>query len=200
MLKVHQCGVLFNLPNTLSLFRIITPPFLFYLAWSDRPRLFLLLLVCSLMTDVLDGFFARKRKEESELGAKLDSWGDFAIYMTLSICAWWLWPDLIRQEASYVIIMITSYITPIVFGFLKYGWLTSYHTWGAKLASVLVSVGILLLLALGMEWPFRVAAMVLALSALEEMAITFTLREWQSNVPSFWHAIQFTRQQNANPR
>lgn len=176
----------------------MTPPLLLYIAWSDRPRLFLFFLVCSLMTDVLDGFLARKRKEESELGAKLDSWGDFVIYMTLPICAWWLWPDLIRHEASYVILVIASYLTPIIFAFLKYRWLTSYHTWGAKLTSVFISVGTVLLLGFGMVWPFRIAAMVLALSALEEIAITVTLREWQSNVPSFWHAIQSTRQRNTN--
>jgi CDP-diacylglycerol--glycerol-3-phosphate 3-phosphatidyltransferase len=190
---------MFNLPNTLSLSRIVAAPLLLYLAWINRPRLFLFLLVGSLMTDVLDGFFARKRKQETGLGAKLDSWGDFATYMTLLICAWWLWPNLIRQEAPFVITVIASYTIPILFGFLKYRWLTSYHTWGAKFASALIIIGALLLVIFGMVWPFRTAAIVLALSAVEEMAITITLAKWQSNVPSVWHAIQFTRQQNTNP-
>jgi len=190
---------MFNLPNTLSLSRIVAAPLLLYLAWINRPRLFLFLLVCSLMTDVLDGFFARKRKQETGLGAKLDSWGDFATYMTLLICAWWLWPNLIRQEAPFVITVIASYTIPILFGFLRYHWLTSYHTWGAKFTSVLIIIGALLLVIFRMVWPFRTAAIVLALSAVEEMAITITLAKWQSNVPSVWHAIQFTRQQNTNP-
>jgi len=42
-------------------------------------------------------------------------------------------------------------------------------------------------------WPFEIAAVILALSALEEIAITMTLPEWQSNVPSVWHARKFAR-------
>jgi CDP-diacylglycerol--glycerol-3-phosphate 3-phosphatidyltransferase len=195
---MRQKGNLLTLPNTLSFSRILAVPLLFYLAWTGQSRLFLLALFCSLMTDALDGFLARKGKQASQLGAHLDSWGDFAIYATLPICAWWLWPDLIRQEAFLVIVAMASYLIPVVVGFVKFGRLTSYHTWGAKLTGVFMSAGVLLLFALGMAWPFRIAAMVLALSALEEIAMTIILEQWQPNIPTVWHAIRFARQQDTN--
>jgi CDP-diacylglycerol--glycerol-3-phosphate 3-phosphatidyltransferase len=187
---------MFNLPNTLSLSRIVAVPILFYLAWVDRPRLFLLLLACSLMTDVLDGFFARKMKKETGLGAKLDSWGDFAVFMSLPFCAWWLWPDLIHQETLFIVAVIASYTIPILFGFLKYRRLTSYHTWGAKVSGILITISVFLLLAARITSPFRIAAFVLALSAIEEISITMILTNWQANVPSLWHAVQISRHQH----
>ncbi len=188
-----------NLPNSVSLFRIISVPFLLYLAWIHQPRPFLMLLMGSFITDALDGYLARKWNQESELGAKLDSWGDFAIYMSLPLCAWWLWPDLFRQETPFVVTVIASYAIPVLLGFFKYRRLTSYHTWGAKVSGILITISVFLLLAARIICPFRIAAFVLALSAIEEIAITLTLTKWQTNVPSLWHAIQFTRQQNRNP-
>jgi hypothetical protein len=44
------------------------------------------------------------------------------------------------------------------------------------------------LFAGGPALPFRIAACVLVLAELEEIAITATLREWRANVPTLWHA------------
>ena len=153
----------------------------------------------SFITDALDGYLARKWKQESELGAKLDSWGDFAVYTSLPLCAWWLWPDLIRQEAGFVATVIASYAIPVLLGFFKYRTLTSYHTWGAKVAGILIAISVFLLLAARMICPFRIAAFVLALSAIEEISITMILTKGQVNVPSLWHAIQISRRQNGEP-
>jgi hypothetical protein len=38
------------------------------------------------------------------------------------------------------------------------------------------------------------------LSAIEEMLITAVLPAWQSNVPSFWHALKYRRQSSAANR
>jgi cardiolipin synthase len=183
-----------NIADLLSGLRIVIVPVLLYCAWTCKPTLFLIFLACSLLSDLVDGFVARKLNQVSGLGAKLDSWGDFAIYMTVPICAWWLWPDLIRREAPFVIAVVASYTVPVTLGFLKYGRLTSYHTWGAKLSAVLIGSTALLLFAGGPAWPFHIATPVLVLAELEEIAITAVLPKWRSNVPSFWHAIRLTRE------
>lgn len=179
---------MFNIPNSLSIFRMVCAPFLLGLAWFSRADLFLALLMLALLSDAVDGTIARRFKQVTDLGAKLDSWGDFSIYMTVPLCAWWLWPDLIRREAPFVAAVVASYTVPILLGFLKYRRLTSYHTWAAKFAAVVLSVGTLLMLLFGLTWPFEIATVILALSALEEIAITMTLPDWRSNVPSIWHA------------
>ncbi|MBW2327077.1 MAG: CDP-alcohol phosphatidyltransferase family protein, partial [Deltaproteobacteria bacterium] len=76
---------LVSIPNLLSGFRLFAAPFLLYLAWMGHPNLFLVLLALSLLSDSIDGFVARRLNEVSELGTKLDSWGDLAIYLTVPL-------------------------------------------------------------------------------------------------------------------
>jgi CDP-diacylglycerol--glycerol-3-phosphate 3-phosphatidyltransferase len=182
-----------NVANLLSGLRLLIAPMLIYFAWTGKPNVFLVLLACSLLSDFIDGFIARKLNQASELGGKLDSWGDFATYITVPICAFLLWPDLVRREAPFVIIVVASYGIPVGIGFLKYGRLTSYHTWGAKLSAILVGSTAFILLMGGPPAPFRFASIVLALAEFEELAITAILPTWQANVPSFWHARQLIR-------
>lgn len=180
-----------NISNLLSGFRIAAAPVLLYLAWVGRPNLFLALLAVSLISDSVDGFLARKLNWASEFGTRLDSWGDFATYMTVPLCAWWLWPDILKREAPYVIVVICAFVIPALVGFLKFKRLPSFHTWSAKTAAVLMSVAVLLLFMADIAWPFRCAAVFQALVACEEVAITFLLSEWRGNVPSLWHATKW---------
>ena len=99
-----------SFPNLISFFRLIIIPFLFYTAWDSKPTLFLVLFCCLLLMSLADGFTARKLKQVTEIGAELDSWGTFATYLIVPICAWMLWPDLVRREASFVTAVLVFYL------------------------------------------------------------------------------------------
>jgi CDP-diacylglycerol--glycerol-3-phosphate 3-phosphatidyltransferase len=51
-----------------------------------------------------------------------------------------------------------------------------------------MSVAALLLFVTEIAWPFRIAALVQALEAMEEILITVVLPAPQGNVHSLWHA------------
>ena len=176
-----------KIPNLLSGFRLVAAPFMLYLSWIGLRKTFLALLVLSLLSDAIDGFIARRLYVSSDIGAKLDSWGDLATYLTVPICIWWLWPEIVKREAPFVIIILGAYIVPLIAGFAKFRKLPSYHTWGAKIAAVLMSIAVFTLLMIDISLPFRCAALVQALVACEEVAITLQLKELKSNVKSIWH-------------
>jgi len=184
---------LLTVPNALSMLRLVLAPVLIWLAWTGRPRAFLAALTVSLFSDLTDGWFARRFDQATHLGTLLDSYGHFATYLTVPICAWWLWPDLIRREGWYAAAIVAAYVFPIALGYLKYGRLTAYHTYGAKLSAVVVGASALALFAGGPAWPFRIAAWVLVAAELEEIAITTILPEWRANVPSILHARRVWR-------
>ena len=179
-----------SIPNLLSGFRLIAAPLMLYLSWMGCRITFLALLVLALLSDAIDGFIARRLNINSDIGAKLDSWGDLATYLTVPICIWWLWPEIVKQEALFVIIVLGAYIVPLIAGFARFRKLPSYHTWGAKISAVLMSIAVFTLLMTDISLPFRCAALVQALVACEEVAITLKLPELKSNVRSVWHVKQ----------
>jgi CDP-diacylglycerol--glycerol-3-phosphate 3-phosphatidyltransferase len=179
-----------NLPNAVSCLRLALVPLLIALAWRQQSNAFLFALVISFLTDIADGLLARWLKRTTELGAKLDSWGDFATYAALPFCGWWLQPETLRHEVLWLGIGIFSYVAAVAAGFLKFGRLTSYHTWSGKIAAWIVGGAILLFFASGSGWPLRVAMPIVILTSLEEIIITMALPNSQANVPSLWHALK----------
>jgi CDP-diacylglycerol--glycerol-3-phosphate 3-phosphatidyltransferase len=182
-----------TLPNALSSLRLVLAPVMLWLAFTGRETAFLVTLTVSLLSDLSDGWLARRFGQETALGTLLDSYGDLATYTTVPLCAWWLWPELIREEAAYAAAVVAAYVFPILLGYLKYGRLTAYHTWGAKLSAIAIGASALLLFLGGPPQPFRVAVWILVLAELEEIAITTLLPEWRANVPSLLHARRMLR-------
>jgi CDP-diacylglycerol--glycerol-3-phosphate 3-phosphatidyltransferase len=83
---------------------------------------------------------------------------DCALYLTAPLAALRVFPDVRAHLTGAV---YAGYLVPIVYGAIKYRRLTSYHTIGARVAGVLLSVAAFLVLLTGVGWPFYVATAVL---------------------------------------
>jgi len=165
-------------------------PVLVFVSWKGYPNIFLGLLIFAFFTDFLDGFIARTFDLQTKLGAKLDSLADFAVYTVIPVCAWFLWPDVIRQEMIFVAAVVSAILFPVLIGIIKFGSYPSYHTWLTKLAVGAMAISSILLFLGGPSWCFRWAAILCVCAALEEIIITFILKEPHSNVRSLWHVIK----------
>src|SRR6476659_3884723 len=64
-----QGGVLRNIPNALSAYRLAMAPVLTGLALTGREKPFVILIVVSLITDIMDGLIARAFRLQSQFGA-----------------------------------------------------------------------------------------------------------------------------------
>jgi CDP-diacylglycerol--glycerol-3-phosphate 3-phosphatidyltransferase len=186
-------------PNLLSSFRIVCSPVLLALAWNGETAPFLVLFGIGLVSDLLDGVLARRLGLESEFGARLDQWADFALWISFAVGAIWLWPEVVRREAPYAILGITCLLLPTAVAYAKYRSVPGYHTWLAKLTSVLMGITVPLLLIFDFAWPFRVAAFSLLLSAVDEIAITCLLPECRHDVPSVLHALRRRPSKGSRP-
>ena len=75
-----------NLPNTISLSRIAFVPFLAVVLWFDSPFArwtALILYTIGCISDFLDGYFARREQQISELGRMLDPVADKCLIVTV---------------------------------------------------------------------------------------------------------------------
>ena len=182
-----------TLPNLLSGFRIACVPVLLALAWNGATNAFLVLFGLGLLSDVLDGALARRLGQESDFGARLDQWGDFALWLALPFAAWWLWRDLVLREAPFVVLAIVAMVLPTTIAYAKYRAVPGYHTWSVKVGAILMGIGVPLLLLFDLPWPFRVAALFQLLCAVDELGITLLLAECRHDVPSVFHAARLRR-------
>ncbi len=107
---------LFNIPNTISLFRVFAAPMVAFLWLSlDCPVAGFILGILSGLTDQLDGYLARKLKQTSELGALIDQAGDLIFESTcilIGIVSGYLWYGLliIYLFREFIVTAVRSYI------------------------------------------------------------------------------------------
>jgi phosphatidylglycerophosphate synthase len=177
-----------NVPNTISMLRIASVPLLLWLAWTRQPA-FAYILAASLMSDILDGYLARRLNQQTRLGAQLDSWGDFLTVLIYLPAALWLQPIELRHSAAYVVVAVASYSLPIVLGFVKYHRLTSYHTRLMTITAYAMGIAMVCFFAGWSAIPFRCACVLLLVASIEEIMITNALPEWVENVRGYREAL-----------
>jgi len=184
-----------NLPNIVSSIRILMVPVLIYLAISQQAIIYIIVLIFTELTDVLDGYLARRLQLVSELGAQLDSWGDFLVYTTMTISAWLLWPDIVYREQIYIGIIVGCFTLPVLIGLIKFKTFISYHTLGTKVAVFISVIAYILLFTGLLDWPVKVAAVFCLYAAIEEIMIVFISDNATSvDVKSIWHVLKEKKQ------
>ncbi len=187
----------FTAANVLSGSRIVLVPVLLALAWGGQHHGFLALLALSLLTDGLDGYVARRLNQTSDLGAKLDSWGDLLTYGTMILGLYWLWPAAFEREFWFLAMGLSFYLLSVLTSLFKFHELPSYHTRAAKAAALLMAPAYFMLTLWDMSLPFRLVVVFHVWVTVEELLITLTLRRKRYNVPSFFHARQLARRARA---
>jgi len=180
---------LYSIPNILSLSRLALVPVLIALAYFAKAQAFLAVLAISLLSDVFDGYLARKLNQTSELGAKLDSWGDMLTYGCMILGLYWIWPQIFVQQAWFLVAATLSFMLPVVHALNKFGEYPSYHTLGAKTAAVLMAPAFYLLTLMGADLFFNAVIVFHIIVAFEEVAITSVLTQPRSNVRSIFSLI-----------
>jgi len=186
--RKRDSKAMMTIPNLLTLFRMAAIPALVVLTWLGMRTAFLSLLACSLFSDAIDGFIARKLNQQSEIGARLDTYADFTMYIIVPILALYLWTGRITREWPSVLAVFLCAIIPVIVGLAKFHRLPAYHTYGAKLSAVLMGVSAFFLFATGIAWPLHLSVPILFLTSVEELAITAILPKWHANIRTFREA------------
>jgi CDP-diacylglycerol--glycerol-3-phosphate 3-phosphatidyltransferase len=179
-----------TIPNILSLSRIAMAPFLLLGSYYGSEMLFFTFFSLMLISDVLDGYIARKLHQCSKVGTKLDSIGDYVTYLSVPFATWWLWPEIIREEALYITVAISLFLFPGIIARVKFGQMVAYHTWITKIAAAVMSAGLILLLFNKENTLFHIAVYLMLLEASESLIITYLLDKPRANVGSLWHVLR----------
>ena len=175
---------LLTLPNSLSLLRLVLVPCLIWTAIEGISSSFLWLLGVCFLSDILDGFLARRLNQVSVLGARLDSFGDILTYAAMILGLHQLWPSIFNEQAVFLFSATMSFLIPLIFAMSKFGEYPSYHTVGAKIAAVLLAPSYYILILVGADIWFRLVVFLYLLVAFEEILITLVLDAPKTNIKS----------------
>lgn len=114
-----------NIANYISISRIIMSILLIVTKTFSIP-FYIIYIYCGL-SDMLDGFFARKYKITSEIGAKIDSIADI-VFILVSIVKILTVINLSKVICIWVIIIAMIKICNVLCGYVYYKKLTLPHT------------------------------------------------------------------------
>lgn len=171
--------------NVITLLRIIGTVGLLFINPMTPP--FLVIYALTGLTDMLDGFIARRTGTASEFGARLDSIADLLFYTVMLIklvpALWIILPQAIWYAVTAVLLIrIGSYLTAAV----KYRCFASLHTYLNKLTGAAAFIlPYMLLISWGEIYSWAVCGLAF-LASLEELAIHIFRKGYNAERKSFF--------------
>ena len=172
-----------NAANSISLTRILLV--LCLLFFRPTEAAFVALYLAAGLSDMLDGYVARKTKTASRLGEKLDSLADLIMIVVLLII---LLPilDLSRPLLLLTALIALVRVASMIVLHIRYRTLGGLHTYGNKLTGLLLFIFPVTLAFGRAEWLLYLICVVALLSAVEELIIHLTSKEFEGNRKSLF--------------
>ena len=180
-----------NVPNALSLYRILVFPFVFYLLLSGNERLFAIFLCINLVTDFLDGFIARTFNMVTRIGARLDSLADYGTYFLAFYGILSFKKDDLAGNGWILYIFIVMMVVIQAIHFYRFGTFSSYHLYSFKTTGYFHGLLFFLWFFIGFFPVYYFFAIGFGiLSEIESVIITFLLKQRQSNAKGLYWILK----------
>lgn len=190
----HPQPGLRQLPNLLSALRLVSVPVLLVLAVLGVERVFAWWLVAAMLTDTADGWIARTFGFKTKLGSFLDSVADSALTLVTLYGVWVFHREVYLDHAMLCFIAAGLWLLEITCAFVRYGRLSSFHTYLSKASGVLLGVFFGVLFLFGYQpWLFYAAMAVTIASSVEELALLAVFKDWRTDVRGLWWALRARR-------
>jgi CDP-diacylglycerol--glycerol-3-phosphate 3-phosphatidyltransferase len=133
-------------------------------------------MLCGL-TDILDGYLARKMKLVSTFGAKLDSLADLELTAITVVCLLITFRKDLLLFLPYIAVVTFIRLLNLLTAYIRFHSFLILHTWGNKAAGVFIYASICIYMATEWKGIIYLTMMIAILSAAEELLIHLTSKE-----------------------
>lgn len=184
-----------NLPNLLSFYRLLATPVILYFALTGNEQVFAVLIVINLISDVLDGLFARLLNQQTDFGARIDSIADMATYFLVFLGIWvFKRADFAPHIVSFSV-FIGLLIGSLVLSLIKFGRFPSLHLYSWKIGGYIQGTFFVVLFAFGFYTPFYYVMVTWGILAfLEHIIIQLIIPEMQNNAKGLYWVLKKRRE------
>jgi len=176
-----------NVPNLISLYRLLIFPVILYLAVSGQEQWYVVLLCISLISDVLDGNIARIFKLQTNFGAALDNLADMFTYaMALLGLFLFKWTE-IEPHAWILYLFLSVFVLSYIIAFYRFGKIPGLHLYSAVSAGYVQSVFFFVLFVFGFyPWMYYLAVGWGAIAYVEKILVLFNLDDIRIGVKGLY--------------
>lgn len=180
-----------NVPNALSVYRMIALPFIIYTIATGNKSMYITLLSINLVTDILDGLIARTFKLETELGARLDSFADLGTYLMAFSGMIILENEFVSEHGIAFSLLIGMYALPQLISLVRFRRPTSFHLYSSKTLGYIQGIFIFTYFVFGYTpWYFYFMIVASCVVYAEALVIITLIPELRSNVKGIYFMLK----------
>jgi phosphatidylglycerophosphate synthase len=157
--------------DALTCLRLLLVALIWPLALGGHGRLVGLGLIAAGLTDVLDGYLARRLGQASERGARLDAIADTVLLVSVAAWLQLLHPEIARDNGALLVAVAAAYAAGVAASLIGFHRVVDPHQLTSKIAgAALYAFALITLLTAVYEpLPLRVALFALTVSSIESV-------------------------------
>lgn len=181
-----------KLPNQMTAARIALLPVLWALALLGQPALVGAGLLVSFVTDVLDGYFARKLGQTSAFGSKFDSLADNLLLPSGMVWLGLLRPEVYRDHLAVCVVGIGLYLASMLLGLVKFRRFGNLHLQSKRAGAVAIYLFVAHAFIAPTYSPilFAIAAGLFLLSSVEGLLLQLICTRVDEHMVSIVHVLR----------
>ena len=132
-----RSAVHLTVPDTLTLFRLVSVPFLWIVAVTCGPFWLGIGLSVAAFTDVIDGPIARRSHRATARGSQLDSIADHVLTASTALWLVWLRPDFVAEQLPLLAAWAVIGVTALAVSWVRFRRIGNIHLYSAKVAGAM---------------------------------------------------------------
>ena len=175
-----------NLPNQITLIRLILIPFLLYFSYTKNVSVFMFLYLIAGLSDFFDGIIARKYNLCTNFGAKLDSIADEIISSLTIVFVYFLLPEVILKYIYYVILVAVLLFVRFLIYLIKFKNKTRLHLLSSKFVMFFLYFCISIVLIFNYEPIIPICIIVCSIALTEELLVLLTRKKIHPDMKSLF--------------
>jgi cardiolipin synthase (CMP-forming) len=183
-----------TVPNVLSAYRLLAVPAILWTIAAGHRDAFFVLVCVSLVSDILDGWIARRFHLETEFGARLDTVADLATAFVTFVGFIVLEASFVRAHGVAFASLLVMNLTPQLVCLARFRRPTSLHLYSSKITGYLQGFFILGYFLLGyLPWYFYAMVTFSLLAYTEALVILLVIPRLRSNVRGLYWVLSEMR-------
>lgn len=192
MKKIYFKGEnILNVPNLISLYRLLVFPVILYMALTGREDWFVILLVISLVSDILDGNIARIWNLQTNFGAALDNLADVGTFSMALLGIFLFKWDVIEPHAWILYLFLGVFLLSYVVGFYRFGKIPGLHLFSAVAAGYIQGIFFFVLFVWGfVPWFYYLAVGWGVVAYIEKIIVLLKLDDIRIGVRGLYWLLQ----------